>query len=157
MTLTGVAEEFVNQNWPTASYEKIRPTNSKNGTLFQFFCSRDRYKVNFNLPPDWCQADNQWDRWYSGDWLNPFLLQIISYLESDVYLITFENKTDFINYVNDYQYDDNFIGIDAQGDRLKQRFQEMGLGDRLHREYNEDIESFVFFFDTSSGHPQGVG
>ena len=124
------AEQFINKFWPTAGYVRTRQVVD-NGTLYEFFVSGgDRYCFDNSMGKDWIQADNEQDDWYYGEWINPFDLMMVNYLEGDIYCTTFSSQADFVTHVK--RPDDNFKGLDAWDDRRKEQLVNMGLADFLH-------------------------
>ena len=125
-----IAEQFINKYWPTAGYVRTRKIVD-NGTLYEFSVfGGDRYSFDNAMGKDWIQADNEQDDWYYGEWINPFDLMMVNYLEGDIYCTTFSSQADFVAHVK--RPDDNFKGLDAWDERRKERLIDMGLADFLH-------------------------
>jgi len=67
--------------------------------LDQIFRSNERYAFDFSdeYRNGWKQYDTDQDAWYYGVWYNPAKMQTLSYTEGDIYLVTCDNWTSFIN------------------------------------------------------------
>lgn len=71
--------------------ENQEPRQNEHGnTRYYFFHPSERYGVDFDsdfTADGWLQFDTDQDAHYFGVWLNPKLLQVLSYAEGDWYLI----------------------------------------------------------------------
>lgn len=60
----------------------------------------DRYLYDLQLctPKNgWAQLDTNQDASYYGNWVNPILLQLVSYCEGDICHIECDSETEFVN------------------------------------------------------------
>lgn len=102
----------------------------------------DRYHFDFgecSIANGFAQMDTEQDAWYYGNWANPFTLQLVAYVEGDIYRTTCSDVAGFVYEVKEFarwsEQDAGykFLGIDAGfRDDLKKRFEEIGLGELLH-------------------------
>lgn len=105
------------------------------------FAPSDRYVYDFRLctPHDgWAQIDTEQDASYFGTWANPFKLEVVSYVEGDVYRNKAENVQEFVDEIMSIKtwnegHGYKFGGVDAMcREDLITRFKEIGLGELLH-------------------------
>ncbi len=104
------------------------------------FMSADRYLFDFRLcrvSDGWAQIDTSQDASYYGQWANPFTLEIVSYVEGDVYRNTAESPEEFVAELRSIkawtiERGHRFIGIDpGLLEQPKKRLVELGLGDLM--------------------------
>jgi len=106
-----------------------------------FFESIDRYGFDFfycTASKNFAQIDTSQDAWYYGQWCNPFDLQVVSYMEGDIYIDHAENVDEFkteLNNIKAWTIENGFEfrGIDPGfNKKLKQRLIEIELESLLH-------------------------
>ena len=96
--------------------------NSRGNQIERSWWSTERYRWDFDekLTADgWEQYDTDQDAWYFGVWINKKLLQVRSYAEGDITLVTCPDIEHFnaeIRSMNEF-YGDGFIckTIDEKG------------------------------------------
>lgn len=101
-----------------------------------FINDGSRYQADNLLSPTdgWAQLDTTDDAWYYGNWVNPFIKQIVSYTEGDLLIIKDMTDDEFKEQLAAYENFGNFKGIDDMcQDRIRVKFEELGLGRLLHQ------------------------
>jgi hypothetical protein len=104
------------------------------------FQPANRYLFDFNIcksSEGWAQIDTSQDASYFGTWANPFKLEIISYVEGDVYRKIAENIEEFtseIRSIEEWNKESGYkFAIDGLcNDDIIQAFTNMGLKSLLH-------------------------
>ena len=79
-----------------------RKSNAGN-KLEEIFVSTERYAFDFSdeYRAGWKQYDTDQDAWYYGVWYNPAKMQTLSYTEGDIYLVTCDAWSAFVNEMQD--------------------------------------------------------
>ena len=98
---------------------------------------RDRYHYDMKQCPaaaGWCQLDTQQDAPYFGVWVNPFTLEVLSFVEGDETHTRCESAPEFIDECRGWAAMDCFIGIDPgwNPERPRELFDALGLSELLH-------------------------
>lgn len=97
-------------------------TNARGNTIKRSWLPTERYRWDFSEKfrnDGWEQYDTDQDAWYFGVWVNPKLLQIQSYAEGDITLVTCPDVAHYnaeIQSMNEF-YGEGFVAktIDANG------------------------------------------
>lgn len=107
-----------------------------------YFLPSERYEYDFgrcSLANGWAQVDTGQDAPYFGTWANPETLEILCYCEGDVTEQKADTPVEFASEmlrIRDWadEIAGGFKGIDPglSPNRIKDRFEELGLGDLLH-------------------------
>lgn len=97
----------------------------------------DRYRFDFNLCSarnGWAQVDTGQDASYFGTWAHPEQLQVVSYCEGDITVVTADNPQEFREELESIRHWNARMGysfgVDAYG--IESRFEKLGLGHMLH-------------------------
>jgi len=108
------------------------------------FAPSNRYTYDFgmcSISKGFAQVDTSQDASYFGTWANPYTFTIVNYCEGDIYTDIADDCEEFVKAINDLKgwNEENgfhFKGIDPGigkvGDKLKQRFVDIGLSRFLH-------------------------
>ena len=89
-----------------------------------------RYALDFgkcSTENNYAQVDTDQDASYYGTWINPFIHQIISYVEEEIIIKTFKTNEEFFNEIEEMK---NFglTGIDPGfNKKLKEELISIGL------------------------------
>jgi len=95
-----LAEAWINSDM---DFDLYRETSSKTFVMSSGFAENwDRYYFDgiLSYEQGWEQYDTSSDAWYFGIWVNIKTMQIIKYVEGDIYLQTYYNKCDFKDALN---------------------------------------------------------
>ena len=88
--------------------------NERGNTVLRSFMSTERYRFDFKLctrGKGWEQYDTSQDAWYFGVWINKKLLQIQTYAEGDITMVTCPDAAHFnaeIKSMNEF-YEEGFV------------------------------------------------
>jgi len=107
------------------------------------FYPTDRYIYDFHKCTSrdgWAQIDTSEDAHYYGNWANPLLLEIVTYIEGDVTTYKADTVKEFVEEMRRLQkfHEENKspCKIDGMGkDVIINKFKDMGLGDMLHKSH----------------------
>jgi hypothetical protein len=84
-----MTDNIITMTWPEAEHKKRRISWHSSATVDDYFTAgpeRDRYAFDFeHVGRDWYQWDTCQDAHYYGVWVNPALLEMITYAEGDIY------------------------------------------------------------------------
>jgi hypothetical protein len=106
-----------------------------------FMESSDRYVFDFRIcttARGWAQIDTKSDASYYGHWVNPFKLEIMSYVEGDVSRFVFDSAEELVQHMAEmnqwHAQNDNYgikldPGFNAE---LNDRLIEIGLAEYVH-------------------------
>lgn len=98
-----------------------------------FLCDEVRYLFDFGecrTQNGWAQVDTRQDASYFGIWANPTTLQVIEFMEGDLYRSTMDSPEEFAEWLSNVP---DFKGIDPGfNDELAETFRSLGLGHLLH-------------------------
>jgi hypothetical protein len=105
----------------------------------QFYQNADRYQFDAIYTPKhgWCQVDTPQDASYFGIWANPKLMEVASYMEGDWSLRSFDEPSEFAEWVRNmlsiYDRTTGKAMIDGHlSPELIGLWTKLGLEDRLH-------------------------
>jgi len=104
-------------------------------TTRRFVADGNRYMFDARLTPakGWAQIDDSQDAWYFGRWGNPEKRKLVSYVEGDVVVTSFDTDEEFVAELRRWARADTWVGIDPLlNEELEAKFVALGLGDLLH-------------------------
>lgn len=97
----------------------------------------DRYAFDFGLDRGWAQVDTDADASYYGHWTNPSRRQLLSYVEGDISLHTWETDDGYVEGVRRWIKWFRDVGHGGAIDPLLrlpliEHFERLGLADLTH-------------------------
>ena len=121
--------------------DNIPEINAQGNEVIRDFCPSDRYTYDFgqcSSSNGFAQVDTSQDASYYGTWANPFTLITVTYAEGDLIIVKCKSKESFVDELIaikkwNEEWGNKFHGIDPGfNDKLKDRFEEIGLSELLH-------------------------